>query len=124
MEIIIILLVFILGIITCGNFIKLNKIINTLNELNDNITSINYANVDNLKKLYCENHSYVKKQLNDINKTISIIANWEVKLNTITSTVSHNQSLISNNRNMIEETRNAIKSSAALKSTKTKKGII
>ena len=89
---------------------KLNKI---NNEIHHDI-QINNSAIDGI----CEKVNVCKHSIENLSKSISIIAGWEIKLKNIESVVSHSQSLIVNNKNMIEETRNAVKASKPRKTSK------
>lgn len=95
----------------------LSLIIERLNKTNNEIhhdIQINNSAIDEV----CEKINVCKHSIENLSKSISIIAGWEVKLKNIESVISHNQSLIVNNKNMIGETRNAVKASKPRKTSK------
>ena len=95
----------------------LSLIIEKLNKVNNEIhhdIQINNSAIYGV----CEKVNTLKHSIENLSKSISIIAGWEIKLKNIESIVNHNQSLIVNNKNMIEETRNSVKTSKPRKISK------
>lgn len=123
MELIICILLFIISVVMCIIFVKLNKIykyvldlIYSINLISNEINTIKYCNknIDN-------NLIDTNKRITSLASPITTIGKDLQILKDIRDVVYKIQGVVNVNRNLVEETRNAIKASKTRKTTKVDK---
>lgn len=123
MELVICILLFIISVIMCIIFVKLNKIykyvldlIYSINLISNEINTIKYCNknIDN-------NLIDTNKRITSLASPITTIGKDLQILKDIRDVVYKIQGVVNVNRNLVEETRNAVKASKTRKTTKVDK---
>lgn len=119
MELIMIIMLFVLTILSCVIFVKLNNLKKEFIDCNQKVTDM----VSNLTKIIscCKNIMVTLDSVRSTNSPIKAIAFEINKIKDINDIVLKNQSYLSVTKNMVEETRNLVKSFKPVKKSKVNK---
>lgn len=114
-----IIMLFVLTILSCVIFVKLNNLKKEFIDCNQKVTDM----VSNLTKIIscCKNIMVTLDSVRSTNSPIKAIAFEINKIKDINDIVLKNQSYLSVTKNMVEETRNLVKSFKPVKKSKVNK---
>lgn len=119
MELIMIIMLFVLTVLLCVIFVKLNNLKKELVDYNQRITNIASSLTQII--LSCKNIITSLDSIESMNTPIKTIGNELNKIKDINDIVLKNQSTLTITKNIAEETRNIIKSFKPIKKSKVNK---